>query len=96
MIAAAVAAALLCAAAAPLLRLVTGPTAYDRALAVHAILLLCIFALGALAVAARRPAWIDLALALTFVDLIVVAAVTKALRLASFQPPLAPTEGEQR
>lgn len=85
------AAALLLAA----IRLLTGPTLYDRALAANAVCVMACVICAAAAVAAGRADWIDVSIALAFALLTLNVAVAKFFRAKSFQPPMART-GEER
>lgn len=76
-----------------LVRLASGPTLYDRALAANSVALRAGLACAALAVAFDNSQWIDVAIALTLGALVVTAAVLKFFRARSFQPPLAREEG---
>ena len=87
MIALAAAAGLALASLLLLVRLMRGPSVYDRLLAAHGLFLCA--ALMAATVAARDVRWIDVALALVLVGAVLVVATVKALRTQSFQPPLA-------
>jgi len=70
-------------------RLVTGPTLHDRAMAAQAGLLCGTLWLAALAVLDGRAAWLDAALALAFCDFILAVAFFKAFRARSLQTALA-------
>ncbi len=72
-----------------LVRLATGPTLYDRALAANSVALRAALACAALAVAFGKTQWLDAAFALTLGALVVNAAVLKFFRARSFQPPMA-------
>lgn len=76
-----------------LVRLSAGPTLYDRALAVNAVVLRAALASAALAAAFGRSAWVDAALALTFAALLLSAAVLRFFRARSFQPSLVREDG---
>ena len=71
-----------------LIRLVLGPTLYDRALAVKSLAVRGALTTGALAVAAGRTGWIDAAFALLLAALVLMAAVAKVFRARTFQTPL--------
>jgi multisubunit Na+/H+ antiporter MnhF subunit len=75
-----------------LLRLVRGPTSFDRLIAMQA-LLLCM-ALLAATLHGRDPRWGDAALAIVLIGAALTAAGVKGLRKQSFQPPLGAPEGE--
>lgn len=94
MIALAAAAALFAAMALASLRLIGGPTLYDRALAAHAVAFLAALALAAFAVVLSAPHLIDAALALIGADLAAALTVLKYFRFQSLQPPLSFDEGE--
>ncbi len=69
-------------------RLHAGPTLYDRALATHAILTKAAVICAALAAAAGRSDFADVALALTLCGFVLAAAVLKFFRAGTFQAPL--------
>jgi multisubunit Na+/H+ antiporter MnhF subunit len=71
-----------------LIRLVIGPTLYDRALAVKSLAVRGALAAGALAVAGGETGWIDAAFALLLGALVLIAAVAKVFRARTFQAPL--------
>jgi multicomponent Na+:H+ antiporter subunit F len=75
-------------AAIALMRLIAGPTLYDRALAGSAICVLCALACAGVGVASGHSGWIDAALALMLAGLVANAATMKFFRVRSFQPPL--------
>lgn len=89
MIAMIVAALLLVAIALASVRLLLGPTLYDRALAAHVIVFLAALCVAAVAVAMGQPAWIDAAVALIIADLALAIAMLKYFGRRSLQPPLA-------
>ncbi|GIK49786.1 MAG: hypothetical protein KJZ75_14695 [Hyphomonadaceae bacterium] len=72
-----------------LLRLLTGPTLHDRALAAKSIVLRAALICAAIAVAAGESVWIDAAFALVFGALVVMTAALKIFRTNTFQAPLA-------
>lgn len=88
MIALVAAAGLLAAMALTLLRLIAGPTLYDRALAAHAIVFLAALAIAAIAAYLRAPHGVDAAIALIGADLILALTTLKYFRFHSLQPPL--------
>lgn len=96
MIALGVCALVLVAMALASIRLMVGPTLYDRALAAHALALLGAIGLAALAVAAKAAVWIDAAIALVLADVVLAVAVLKFFRFRSLQPPMAPAANEDR
>jgi multisubunit Na+/H+ antiporter MnhF subunit len=75
-----------------LVRLASGPTLYDRALAANALVLRGALACAAFAAAFGRGAWVDVAIALVLGALVLNAAVLKFFRARSFQPSLAREE----
>ena len=77
-----------------LLRLFAGPTLYDRAMAVNAVVSKAALICASLAVAAGRADWLDAAIALTLAMLIANAAVLKYFRARTFQAPLAREQEE--
>lgn len=89
MIAAAAAAGAALMVVLALVRLVLGPTHYDRAAAAKAVAVRGALAAGALAVAAGQSAWIDAALAMLLGVLVLMAAAAKVFRARTFQAPLA-------
>lgn len=72
-----------------LVRLVLGPTHYDRALAAKSVAVRGALGAGAMAVAAGQSAWIDAALATLLGVLVLMAAAAKVFRARTFQAPLA-------
>jgi multicomponent Na+:H+ antiporter subunit F len=85
-----IAAILMIAMALTAARLFVGPTLHDRLLAAHCFALGACMLIAALAAAARRPDWADVAVALCLADFVVLAAACKFLRYRSFQTALAP------
>lgn len=79
---------LLFAAALSAPRLLSGPTLYDRALALKTIGVKLALACAAIAVALKDSAPTDVAVAMGFGLLVVLVAVVKLFRQRSFQPPL--------
>lgn len=75
------------------LRLMLGPTLYDRALAAHAMVLLAALAMAAFSVARGRGEGVDLAIALVIGDLVLAIAALKFFRQRSFQAPMARAGG---
>lgn len=73
-------------------RLVRGPTPFDRLIAMQGLLLCA--ALFAATLHGRDPRWGDAALAIVLLGAALVAAGVKAVRKQSFQPPLGAPEGE--
>lgn len=94
MIAILIAAALGVALVLTLPRLFTGPTLYDRTLAASSVTLKAALICAALATAAGRSDWLDVAIALMLGALVTGAAVLKFFRARSFQTPLARLEHE--
>ncbi|MET0181268.1 MAG: hypothetical protein ABW199_00120 [Caulobacterales bacterium] len=84
----AIAALLLIAAALTLPRLIGGPTLYDRALAVHALIFILALAGAAIGASIGVTDWIFAAAALIVADLALAIAVLKFFRHRSLQPPL--------
>lgn len=79
------------------IRLVRGPTLYDRALAAHAFIFVGALAAAAIGAASGQAAWIFAAVALVVSDLAIAIAVLKFFRYRSLQPPLSrPTPREER
>jgi multicomponent Na+:H+ antiporter subunit F len=74
--------------AGALLRLIFGPTLYDRALALNSASLHAAVVVAALSVAIGRAQWIDLSFALVTAGFVLSAAILKFFRSRSFQPPL--------
>jgi multisubunit Na+/H+ antiporter MnhF subunit len=73
-----------------LVRFALGPSPVDRLLAAHGVLL-CSALLAAM-LASRDTRWIDAALALLLLGVVLVTASVKMLAKLSFQPPLAPLD----
>lgn len=71
-----------------LVRLLAGPTLYDRALAASSALSKAILICAAVAAVLGRAAWADAALALAFGALVVSVAALKFFRAGTFQAPL--------
>lgn len=69
-------------------RLFTGPTLHDRALAVKTILIRAALISAAIAVAAGRGVWLDVAIAVLLAALVLVVAMAKVFRARTFQAPL--------
>lgn len=92
MIAVTAAFGLLISLALALARLFGGPTLYDRVLAANAAALKAAIIAGAVAMAAGRSEWIDVALALALGAFVVNVAVLKFFRVRTFQPPLVRTQ----
>jgi multicomponent Na+:H+ antiporter subunit F len=69
-------------------RLLIGPTLYDRLIAANAIVLELALACGGLAVWRQTTAYADVAIALVFCLLVVNVAGLKFFSAGSFQPPL--------
>jgi multisubunit Na+/H+ antiporter MnhF subunit len=90
LIGAAVAVALLLA----LLRLFSGPTLHDRALAAKTIVMRAALICAALAVAAGRSEWLDTALAIVFAALVLALTMAKVFRARTFQAPLSRAQEE--
>lgn len=74
-------------------RLFGGPTLYDRVLGANTVVQKAALACAALAVAAGRSDWVDVAFALVLGAFVFNVAVLKFFRVRSFQPPLARGEG---
>jgi multicomponent Na+:H+ antiporter subunit F len=72
-------------------RLFAGPTLHDRLLAAHLFAIGACVLLAALAVAARRPDWVDAGIAFALAAFVAAAASCKFLRYRSFQSALAPS-----
>lgn len=89
MIALIVAGGAICAMLLLLLRLFAGPTLYDRALLAHSIVMKTVLVCAACAAAWGRAEWIDVAIALALVALVLQAAVFKVFKARTFQAPLA-------
>jgi multicomponent Na+:H+ antiporter subunit F len=77
-----------------LVRLLAGPTLYDRALAAMAAGFLLALIGAALAVSAGRSDFLDVAFAIFFSLFVTSAAVLKYFRVRSLQPPMAPSRRE--
>lgn len=88
MIALAIIAGLVVALIPALVRLLIGPTLYDRALAAHAIVLKAVLLIAAVAVLRGDAALADAGFALVFAAFVASAAMMKFFRLRTFQPPL--------
>ena len=76
-----------------LTRLFVGPTLYDRILGANAVVQKGALISAALAVAAGRSDWLDVALAMVLGAFVFNIAVLKFFRVRSFQAPLARGEG---
>lgn len=72
-----------------LTRLFGGPTLYDRILGANAVVQKAALICAAVAVAAGRSDWLDVALALVLGGFVFNVAVLKFFRVRSFQAPLA-------
>jgi multisubunit Na+/H+ antiporter MnhF subunit len=73
-------------------RALRGPTLQDRALGVHGAALSACLLAAAIAVLARRAAWIDIALAVLIGDILLTVIVLRAFRLRSLQAALTPAQ----
>ncbi len=71
-----------------MLRLFAGPTLHDRALALKTILVRAALICAAVAVAAGRSDWLDVAIAVLLAAIILVLAIAKVFRARTFQAPL--------
>jgi multisubunit Na+/H+ antiporter MnhF subunit len=71
-----------------LLRLFSGPTLHDRALAAKTVMVRAALICAALAVAAGRSDWLDAAIAVVLAAIVLVLAITKVFRTRTFQAPL--------
>ena len=71
-----------------LLRLIVGPTPFDRLLAGNAIAIKSALIAAGLAIAFAQSAAIDVGLALLFALIVANVAIAKFFRTHSFQPPL--------
>ena len=89
MIALIVAGAAALALALVLMRLIAGPTLYDRALAAKSIVVRVAVVCAALAVTTGVSAWVDVGFALLLGFLVVMTAALKVFRARTFQAPLA-------
>lgn len=76
-----------------LTRLFGGPTLYDRVLGMNAVVQKAAIICAALAVAARRSDWLDVAFVLLLGAFVFNLAVLKFFRVRTFQAPLAREEG---
>lgn len=72
-----------------LLRLHAGPTLYDRALAAGSTVTKGALVCAALAAAAGRAEFVDVAFALVLGGFVLAAAVLKVFRAGAFQAPMA-------
>lgn len=75
-----------------LVAFVRGPTAYDRLLMAHAMLLTLTLTVAGLGVVQRAPFVLEGALALALLDVLLLLACVKALRRNAFQPALTPRD----
>jgi len=73
-------------------RLVAGPTLYDRTLAVNGLIIKVAIIVAAAGVIAARGAYVDAALAFVFACIVVNVAVLKFFRSRTLQAPLARAE----
>lgn len=92
MIALIVAAVVAVLSALTLVRLFAGPTLYDRALAVNAVIFRAALICAALAVALGRGEAVDAAFVLVLGAFVLNAAALKFFRAKTFQAPLARAE----
>jgi len=91
-----VVAALACLISAPaVLRVLIGPTLYDRLAGANVVLVALAVVCAGLSGAAGRPNAIDAALALMACVLVMNAAAVKFFRVRTFQAPLASAESER-
>lgn len=84
----ALAAAALVVAGLCLVRVFIGPTLHDRTLAGSALIAVIIVTAAAVAVAARRADWFDVAFAMLLALVGLNVATLKLFRARSLQPPL--------
>ncbi|MEZ5995999.1 MAG: hypothetical protein R3C25_09605 [Hyphomonadaceae bacterium] len=77
-----------------LLRLFAGPTHYDRILAANVAMVMLLTISAAGAVASDRADWLGVSFALAFALIIANVALLKFFSLNSFQPRIAPEDGE--
>jgi multicomponent Na+:H+ antiporter subunit F len=71
-----------------LLRLFSGPSLYDRAMAATLVLIELALIVAGAAVFVGEAAIVDVAVALVFVAIVVAVAVLKFFRARTFQPAL--------
>ncbi|MBL8548415.1 MAG: cation:proton antiporter [Hyphomonadaceae bacterium] len=95
MIAISAAGVIAAAMALALVRLFLGPTLHDRLLAAYAFALFACALVAAIAAAARRPDFVDVAIAMALGVFVLLTAAAKFLRYRSFQTALAPRQGEE-
>jgi multicomponent Na+:H+ antiporter subunit F len=77
-----------------MVRLFIGPTLHDRLLAAQCVAVNACLLIAALATAAKRPDWVDAAIAMALGAFVVLAAGCKFLRYRSFQTALSPAPRE--
>lgn len=92
MIALVIAAAVVLLLALTLVRLFAGPTLYDRALAVNAIVFKAALVCAAISVVSGRSEAVDAAFVLVLGAFVLNAAALKFFRANTFQAPLARAE----
>lgn len=79
----------ICAMLLLFVRLFAGPTLYDRALLAHSMVVKAVLVCAACAVAWGRAEWLDVAIALMLVAVVLQAGVFKVFKARTFQAPLA-------
>lgn len=76
-------------------RMLVGPTLPDRLAAFGVVVSLAALVLAGLAVLARQPLWIDVALAVALVGFVGGLGLYKAVRRRGFQAPIASPQTEE-
>jgi len=79
-----------------LIRAFTGPTLYDRVLAVNSVGTKIVVLLGIIGFLVGRPDFLDISLLYALINFVSTIAILKFFRYRSFQVPLVRREGGRR
>ncbi|MEL6829516.1 MAG: monovalent cation/H+ antiporter complex subunit F [Pseudomonadota bacterium] len=79
-----------------LIRALTGPTLYDRVLAVNSIGTKIVVLLGIIGFLVGRPDFLDISLLYALINFVSTIAILKFFRYRSFQVPLVRRSGSGR
>lgn len=79
-----------------LVRALTGPTLYDRVLAVNSVGTKIVVLLGIIGFLVGRPDFLDISLLYALINFVSTIAILKFFRYRSFQVPLVRRSGGER
>lgn len=79
-----------------LIRALTGPTLYDRVLAVNSVGTKIVVLLGIIGFLVGRPDFLDISLLYALINFVSTIAILKFFRFRSFQVPLVRRSGGER